>query len=53
MVLTLIAMVVASAQPQRAQPKNPFINIDHYLEILFQQELVQTTKALVNYRFII
>ncbi|WP_283603748.1 hypothetical protein [Serratia proteamaculans] len=38
--------VVAAAQSQRAQLKNPPIDVDRYLEILFQQGLIQTTKAL-------
>lgn len=47
------ATVVAAAQRQRAHPKNPPIDVDRYLEILFQQGLVQTTKALATYRFIL
>ncbi|MGV2895438.1 PIN domain-containing protein [Achromobacter sp. AGC78] len=45
--------VVAAAQRQRAQLKNPPIDVDRYLEILFRQGLVQTTKALATYRSII
>ncbi len=44
------AAVVAAARRQRAQLKNPSIDVDHYLEILFRQGLVQTTKALAPYR---
>lgn len=47
------AAVVAAAQRQRAQLKNPPINVDRYLEILFRQGLVQTTKALATYRAIL
>ncbi|WP_051423617.1 LysR family transcriptional regulator [Bordetella petrii] len=48
-----VAAVVAAAQRQRAQLKNPPIDVDRYLEILFQQGLVQTTKALATYCFIL
>lgn len=44
------AAVLAAAQRQRAQLKNPPIDVDRYLEILFRQGLVQTTKALAAYR---
>lgn len=47
------AAVVAAAQRQRAQLKNPPIDVDRYLEILFRQGLVQTTKALATYRAIL
>ncbi|MEH2922413.1 PIN domain-containing protein [Samsonia erythrinae] len=47
------ASVVAAAQRQRSQLKNPPIDVDHYLEILFRQGLVQTTKALATYRAIL
>lgn len=47
------AAVVAAAQRQRSQLKNPPIDVDRYLEILFRQGLVQTTKALVTYRAIL
>jgi hypothetical protein len=47
------AAVVAAAQRQRAQLKNPPIDVDHYLEILFRQGLVQATKALATYRSIL
>ena len=47
------AAVVAAARRQRAQLKNPPINVDRYLEILFRQGLVQTTKALATYRAIL
>ena len=45
--------VVAAAQRQRAQLKNPPIDVDRYREILFRQGLVQTTKALTTYRSLI
>lgn len=47
------AAVVAAAQRQRAQLKNPPIDVDRYLEILFRQGLVQTIKALATYRSIL
>lgn len=47
------AAVVAAAQRQRAQLKSPPIDVDRYLEILFRQGLVQTTKALATYRAIL
>ncbi len=34
------------------QLKYPALDVDHYLEILFRQGLVQTTKALATYRVI-
>lgn len=47
------AAVIAAAQRQRAQLKKPSIDVDRYLEILFRQGLVQTTKALASYRAIL
>jgi len=47
------AAVVAAAQRQRAQLRNPPIDVDRYLEILLRQGLVQTTKALATYRSIL
>ncbi|MDR2208676.1 MAG: PIN domain-containing protein [Azoarcus sp.] len=47
------AAVVTAAQRQRAQLKNPPIDVDRYLEILFRQGLVQTTKLLATYRAIL
>lgn len=47
------AAVVAAAQRQRAQLKTPPIGVDHYLEILFRQGLIKTTKALATYRSIL
>jgi len=47
------AAVVAAAQRQRAQLKNPPIDVDHYLEILFRQGLVQAVKNLTTYRSIL
>lgn len=47
------AAVVAAAQRQRAQLKNPHVDVDCYLEMLFRQGLVQTTKALGAYRSIL
>jgi hypothetical protein len=47
------AAVVAAAQRQRAQLKNPPIDVDRYLETLLRQGLVQTTKTLATYRSIL
>ncbi len=47
------AAVVAAAQRQRAQLKNPALDVDRYLEILFRQGLVQTSKVLATYRAIL
>jgi hypothetical protein len=47
------AAVVAAAQRQRSQHKNPPTDVDRYLEILLRQGLVQTTKALATYRAIL
>lgn len=47
------AAVISAAQRQRYQLKNPPIDVDHYLDILLRQGLVQTTKVLANYRSIL
>ncbi|MCP1573019.1 MULTISPECIES: PIN domain-containing protein [Herbaspirillum] len=47
------AAVAAAAQRQRAQLKKPAVDVDHYLEILLRQGLVQTAKALSTYRAIL
>lgn len=47
------AAVVAAAQKQRAQLKNPPLDVDHYLDVLLRQGLVQTAKALATYRSIL
>lgn len=47
------AAVIAAAQHQRAQLKSPPLDVDHYLEILLRQGLVQTTKTLATYRAIL
>ena len=47
------AAVVAAAQRQRAQLKNPPLDVDHYLDVLLRQGLVQTAKALASYRAIL
>lgn len=47
------AVVVAAAQRQRAQLKNPPADVDSYLETLFRQGLVQSAKALATYRAIL
>lgn len=44
------AAVLAAAQRQRAQLTNPVMDTDRYLECLFKQGLVQTTKALAAFR---
>ena len=47
------AAVVTAAQRQRAQLKNPALDVDHYLGVLLRQGLVQTAKALATYRAIL
>lgn len=43
------AAVVAAAQRQRAQLRNPPMGVDRYLEVLLQQGLAQTAKSLATY----
>jgi predicted nucleic acid-binding protein len=47
------AAVVAAAQQQRAQLKNPHVSVERYLEILLRQGLVQTVKSLATYQIIL
>jgi hypothetical protein len=47
------AAVVAAAQKQRVQLKHPPLDVDHYLDVLLRQGLVQTVKALSTYRAIL
>jgi hypothetical protein len=47
------AAVIAAAQRQRAQLKNPPLDVDLYLDVLLRQGLVQTVKALGTYRAIL
>ncbi len=47
------AAVVAAAQRQRAQLKNPPMDVERYLDILLRQGLVQTTKSLATYQAIL
>lgn len=47
------AAVVAAAQSQRAQLKNPPIDVDHYIAVLLRQGLVQTAKSLTIYQVIL
>lgn len=42
--------VVAAVQRQRVQLKNPSIDVDRHLAILFPPGLVQIIKVLVTYR---
>jgi hypothetical protein len=44
------AAVVAAAQRQRQQLKNPPIDVDRYLDILLRQGLTQTVKGLAGFR---
>lgn len=44
------AAVVAAAQRQRQQLKNPPIDVERYLEILLKQGLTQTVKGLAGFR---
>lgn len=47
------AAVVAAAQRQRQQLKMPPMDVDPYLELLMRQGLVQSVKALNQYRAIL
>jgi hypothetical protein len=47
------AAIVTAAQKQRAQLKNPPLDVDRYLDVLLRQGLVQTVKALSTYRAIL
>ncbi len=47
------AAVVEAAQRQRAQLKNPPLDVDQYLDVLLRQGLVQAAKALATYRAIL
>lgn len=47
------AAVVAAAQRQRAQLKNPPMDADHYIDVLLRQGLVQTAKSLTIYQVIL
>ncbi len=44
------AAVVAAAQRQRQQLKNPPMDIDRYLDVLLKQGLTQTVKGLMRFR---
>lgn len=44
------AAVVAAAQRQRAQLKNPPMDVDRYIDVLLRQGLVQTAKSLTIYQ---
>lgn len=47
------AAVVAAAQRQHAQLKNPPMDIDRYIDVLLRQGLVQTAKSLTIYQAIL
>ena len=47
------AAVIAAAQRQRRQLKNPTIDVDRFLDNLLRQGLVQTVKLLATYRAIL
>lgn len=47
------AAVIAAAQRQRRQLKNPHMTVDAYLDVLLRQGLPQTTQALSGYRAIL
>lgn len=47
------AAVVSAAQRQRAQLRNPSMDVDRYLNVLLRQGLVQTVKALSTYQAIL
>lgn len=42
--------VVAAAHRQRAQLKNPALEVDRYLEVLLRQGLIQVAKLLASHR---
>lgn len=44
------AAVVAAAQRQRSNLKNPPVTVGNYLELLLRQGLVQTSKSLATYQ---
>lgn len=44
------AAVIAAAQRQRGQVKNPPMPVDAYLDVLLRQNLARTTQALSGYR---
>lgn len=47
------AAVVAAARQARTSLQNPRIDVDRYLDTLFRQGLVQTSKSLRQYRSIL
>lgn len=47
------AAVVAAAQRQRQQLKNPAMDVERYLDVLLRQGLTQTTKALSAFRAVL
>jgi predicted nucleic acid-binding protein len=47
------AAVVAAAQKQRRQLKEPQIDVDRYLDILRKQGLIQTAKGLAGFRAVL
>lgn len=47
------AAVVSAAQRQRAQLKNPTVDVNRYLDVLLRQGLAQTVKALRTYQAIL
>jgi len=47
------AAVIAAAQRQRRQLKNPPMTPDAYLDVLLRQGLAQTTQALSGYRAVL
>lgn len=47
------AAVVAAARQARTHLQNPRIDVDRYLDTLFRQGLVQTSKSLRQYRSIL
>lgn len=47
------AAVVTAAQRQRAQLKNPPMDVDGYIDVLRRQGLVQTARSLIIYQAIL
>jgi hypothetical protein len=48
-----VVAVVTAARKQRAQLKNPILDVDRYLDVLLRQGLVRTVKALSNHRAVL
>lgn len=47
------AAVVAAAQRQRQQLRNPPLDVDRYLDVMLRQGLLQTVKGLAGFRSVL